>query len=97
MMGLETVLVWVPAHIGVRGNERADKCTKKAREKGKIDMTVAFSKRQIKSIVKHKMKQRWQKQWEEEKTGRWYYGIQRQVGGMRKSSGNREEEAAISR
>ncbi len=38
---------------------------------------------EIKTSVKHKIKEKGQKQWEDERTGRWFYKIQRKVDGER--------------
>lgn len=50
----------------------------------------------MKANIKQKLKERWQKQWEE-RTGRWFYKIQRDVGKMRYIVRNRREESIISR
>ena len=67
MMGLSIILVWIPVHIGIKGNELADKCAKEATKRNHIDITVPFSESEIKTTIKYKLKERWQKQWEEER------------------------------
>ena len=37
----------------------ADKCAKKATKMNRIDITVPFSKTEIKVTIKHKLKERW--------------------------------------
>ena len=51
----------------------------------------------MKTSVKCKLKERWQKQREEERTGRWLYRIQRKAGMTRSTGRTRREETIISR
>jgi len=54
----------VPVHIGIQGNETADK---EAVKNNNINLIVNLSKSEIKSIIKKRLKKRWQKQWDKEK------------------------------
>ncbi len=74
-MGITVVYLWVPAHIGIQGNETADKEAKEAVKNNDINLIVNLSKSEIKSIIKKSLKERWQKQWDKEKKGRWFYRI----------------------
>lgn len=97
MMGLVISFVWVPAHYGVPGNEEADKIAKEATRRSQVDLNIKFSRGEMKDTIKKKMRERWQKRWEEERTGRWFYSIQRKTGDMRRTERNRREETIISR
>lgn len=43
--------MWVPVHVRVRGNKRADELAKRALRKGRIVMEVRISKAEVKSVV----------------------------------------------
>ena len=75
----------------------ADQYAKKATERSSIDMEIKYSKAEIKSIVKDKLRGKWQKLWDSEPTGRHFYNIQKNVGGCRNVHRNTQEEDVISR
>lgn len=95
MMGMTVVFVWVPAHVGVRGNEMADRAAKEAAKSSCSKVEVNISKTE--SIIKKRLKERWQKEWEEDRKGRWFFRVQSKVGEMRCAGGNRRDETVISR
>jgi len=43
MMGITVIFVWVPAHIGVKGNEKADNAAKAATRREYIDVEVTVT------------------------------------------------------
>ena len=60
MTALTVIFLWVPAHIGVRGNEMSDKVAKEATKKNNhIDLAVSFSETEIETIIKQRLKERW--------------------------------------
>ena len=54
--------VWVPSHVGIRGNEIADFLAKKAVEGERSSSCVPFS--DLKPLVNSYIKKEWQKEWE---------------------------------
>ena len=48
--------VWIPAHVGIKGNERADNIAKNATSNDTIAISLGRSIKQIKSIIKQKNK-----------------------------------------
>lgn len=71
MMGLNVTLLflWIPAPIGIKWNQfdfqpsssTSTPHTKQATKRNYIDVTVRFSKTEMKTAIKHKLKERWQK------------------------------------
>ena len=57
--GGQVKVLWVPAHVGVRGNERMDELAKRALKKGNIEMQIDVSKAEVKCVIWEK-KQMWQ-------------------------------------
>lgn len=77
--GTEVVLIWIPAHKGIMGNERVDKLAKQALKKEIIDTNI-ISRAEGRSIVWEKVIKEWQKQWYQESEGRHLYSIKNRVG-----------------
>ena len=98
-LGIIVQFCWVLAHIGIKGNEMADKIAKKALEKEHIGIKVPLGKGEAKSLIKIETMQRWQDEWESDMNARQYRQIQSQVGGKRVSSlgFNRREEVVYTR
>ncbi len=62
--------MWVPAHVGITGNEMADRLAKRALTKDNVEVQVNVSKAEVKCIIWEKINKRWQERWErEEKEG----------------------------
>ena len=59
----ELVFVWVSGHVGIRGNEAADRAAKDALEKEPIDDLMPFS--DLKPFTAKYIQQVWQKEWNE--------------------------------
>ena len=98
-LGIIVQFWWVPAHIGIKGNEMADKIAKKALEKEHIDIKVPLGKGEAKSIIKNETMQKWQDEWESDPKARQYHKVQSQVGGKRVSAlgFDRREEVVYTR
>ena len=59
----EVVFKWVPGHVGIRGNEAADRAAEEALEKEPIDDLMPFS--DLKPLTAKNIHQVWQKEWDE--------------------------------
>ena len=60
-MNKKVVLAWVPSHIGIKGNEKADELANKALNFNVLDLKVPHS--DLKVNVNIVFKQKWQAQW----------------------------------
>ncbi len=55
---LTVIFIWVPARVGVKGNEAADRLAKQAVMDTSIEMTVSYNRYEIKAIINKIIMQR---------------------------------------
>ncbi len=96
-MRCQVKFLWVPAHVGITGNEMADRLAKRTLTKENVEVQVNVSKAEVKCIIWEKINKRWQERWDRKEKGRHIYQIQRNVKEDRVGSGNRREEAVMTR
>ena len=60
-------IIWIPAHVGIPGNDRADSAAKKGREQQTRVKKIGLSPNEIKSLTKPYIKTIWQNQWDQHK------------------------------
>lgn len=96
-LGVLVFFLWVPAHVGVDGNEEVDKLAKKALKHPQIEINVSLSKSEIKRLIAIEISKKWQKIWNNDSKGRHLYQIQERVGNERKRYGNRKKDVIITR
>ena len=87
--------MWVPAHVGIVGNEKADKLAKEATAKEQVELSIKLSKSEGKSIIWRAVNKEWQEEWDKESKGRHLYKMQNNVGetrnrGKQERAGNAE-------
>ena len=87
---------WIPSHVGIRGNERADDLAKTPADSGPVNSSVE-SISSLKCIAKASIKDTWTKQWEEDTKGRKFFDIQPKPNKTRYTSLSRREQVTISR
>ncbi len=76
---IEVHFLWVPAHVGVDGNEEVDLIVKKALNHTQIEIKLALSKAEFKRVISVEVNKKWQKLWNSESKGRHLFQIQEYV------------------
>ncbi|XP_046732719.1 uncharacterized protein LOC124403146 [Silurus meridionalis] len=94
---VEVNFLWVPAHVGVGGNEMVDVLAKNALNHSLIDIKVALSRAEFKAVISSKVGRRWQEVWNSGANGRHLFLIQETVGTERKRLGNRRKDVIVTR
>ena len=96
--GVSVRFCWVPAHVGVEGNERADSVAKGAlRLADGAVLQIPYGKGEAKSLIRAAVGKTWQEGWDKDAKGRHFHGIQRAVAGWTGRGRCRREEVVHSR
>jgi len=77
--GNEVGFLWVPAHMGVEGNEEADEVAKKAVQEERVQLDLQHGLPDYTEIINRSVKEMWQRSWDCERNGRAYYSVQKMV------------------
>ena len=60
-MNKKVVLAWVPSHVGIKGNQKADELAKQVLNFNVLDLKVPYTDWKVN--VNSVFKQKWQVQW----------------------------------
>ena len=60
LKGLSTCFLWVPAHVGVEGNEQVDMLAKGSLKTKHVDLKTPLNKEEAKSIIRKYAQSVWQ-------------------------------------
>ncbi|XP_026126102.1 uncharacterized protein LOC113107658 isoform X1 [Carassius auratus] len=71
--------MWVPAHVGIQGNEEADKIAKESIKMKEPNIKIALSRSEGKHLISEACNRKWQTEWDSCHTGRHYYKVQKTI------------------
>lgn len=93
-----TILVWIPSHMGIDGNETADKLCRQVTRNPCVDLEISLEYRDMQERYRAHCISEWQKLWETSLTGTQYRKIEPTVGRRCKyTDHHRRKEVCISR
>ena len=95
--GKEVTLVWVPAPVGIPGNEQADALAKAATTKDTTECCIPATIKDVKRIIDQNVLQQWQTRWED-KEEKHYKLVEKRVSVKSKfQCASRKKETLISK
>ena len=69
--------VWLPSHIGIKGNELADKLANAATAKPSIDVNIGLELSEAYTLIDRYILGKWQHLWEQEPRGSHYRSVEK--------------------
>ncbi len=93
---IEVIFCWVPAHVNIKGNEKANKiATKSTRIR---DVThIPFGKGETKAMIKKEMIKKWKEMWNTDNSWRKYCSVQKSIKAQGVNRKNRRGESVLTR
>lgn len=95
--GCVVSFLWVPAHMGIKGNELVDQCAKDSLKEDTISVSVSPGRTELRSKLMEEVFQTWQLQWDRDVKGRHLYAIQPSVSSQCTLSGVRSQQVVLTR
>ena len=96
--GVDISFAWIPSHVGIKGNELADKAAKSALNHSRVDIRVIPEYGSVYNIIQKIILGKWQKMWDLSEKGRFYYNLVPVVSKEVKfTDENRRKEVSITR
>ena len=77
--GVEIAFHWIPSHVGIPGNEKADELAKGSLTHETVDIRVGRELGEAYGAVDQRTMEIWQRRWTNDEKGRHYYNIQPNV------------------
>lgn len=68
----DITLVWIPSHVGIQGNETADRLANKGREHSQVNCKVDWELAEAYTFIHRHIANKWQTTWNTETTGTQY-------------------------
>ena len=95
---INVFICWIPSHIGILGNEMADKLAKKALNLSSVSFNIPLELAEVNSMLLKFIMDNWQLQWDCSSVGRKYYAIVPSTSfGIKYSNSCRMRESTMSR
>ncbi|KAL2077950.1 hypothetical protein ACEWY4_025635 [Coilia grayii] len=97
LSGCDVSFLWVPAHVGIKGNEIADKLAKEYLNKDVVMLPVGPGRTELRSQLMGNIFKTWQAEWDKDLKGRHLYSIQPSVNALCTLSGDRSRQVVLTR
>ena len=93
LLSCRLILLWIPGHVGIAGNEKVDKAAKAALNLPQTEMKLPYS--DFKPLITNFIKSNWQNSWSQITSK--LSEVQPTVGTCGRSRASRREEVVLSR
>jgi len=77
--GYAIQLCWIPSHVGIAGNEGADKLARKALDQPVPQTVIPYSHQEIKSHIRNSIERKWNTRWQGHDHGAWLRSLRPNV------------------
>ena len=77
-VGIDLTIEWIPAHVGILGNETTDKLAKAALNHRNIEIKIALSSGEFNAIIKTFYKNKWQSNWDNNQNT-WFHDLKPKI------------------
>jgi len=69
-------LTWIPSHVGIKGNEMADRTAQHAIANQSVHLDIGLELKEINHCILQYMNEKWQHIWTTRATGQFYRKIE---------------------